>query len=124
MNLLAAPYWLPMHNLCICGREATGFAYDPRLAGVGTDPPMGACCLAHLNIISANKGRQPVATQLTDNENQAVMNASPAIGEYLESTGVTDMAQMSYEQWLDFLAFAFAATCDERAKLWADGVPV
>lgn len=60
---------------------------------------------------------------LTFNENQAVMNASPAIGAYLESTGVTDMAQMSYEQWLDFLAVVVGEWTDERAKLWADGVP-
>lgn len=111
-------------QLCICGRAVSGFAYDQRLAGVGTDPPMGACCLSHLKIIAKTKGRQPVPSQLTDNENQAILNASATIGEHLESTGVTDMVKMSYEQWLDFLAFAFAATCDERAKLWADGVPM
>jgi len=111
-------------NLCPCGREARGFAYDPRLAGVSTDPPIAACSLAHLKIIAKKKGK---IMPLTDTENQAVMNAAPIAGEYLEKLGKTDLALMSYEEWMDFIA----ATCDaflaERGKLFeaqSDGVPV
>lgn len=111
-------------NLCPCTRQATGFAYDPRLAGVSVDPPVGACSLAHVQIIAARKGK---VVPLTDTENLAVMNAAPIAGEHLEKLGKTDLALMSYEEWMDFIA----ATCDaflaERGKLFeaqSDGVPV
>ena len=107
---------------CPCGRTASGFGYQQ--PSVRNAPFIRACSPAHLHIIAQHKGN---VVALTDTENQAVMAASPAIGQYLEGTGVTDMAAMSYEQWMDFLAFAFEAVLDERARLWetqSGGVPV
>lgn len=98
--------------------------YDPRLAGVGLGPPIAACSFAHVEIIKARKGK---VVPLTDTENLAVMNAAPIAGDYLEKLGKTDLAEMSYEEWMDFIA----ATCDafltERGKLFetqSSGVPV
>jgi hypothetical protein len=111
-------------RLCPCGREAIGFAYDPRIAGVSDAPPIAACSFAHVEIIKARKGK---VVPLTDTENLAVMNAAPIAGEYLDKLGKTDLAEMSYEEWMDFIA----ATCDafltERGKLFeaqSGGVPV
>ena len=108
-------------NLCPCGRTASSFAYDPRLAGVGTGPPVGACSLAHLKIIAKRKGNMEMPVPLQQSEYEMIMQASPIIGEYLEAQGVTDMAQMGYEQWLDFLAFNFKTFHDINAGRWADG---
>lgn len=114
-----------MNKLCPCGREASGFAYDPRLAGVSADPPIASCSYAHLKIISQAKGR--VADMaLTDTENMAVMNAGPIIGEYLENMRVTDFREMSYEEYMDAIAKIFDACLEERGKLFeakSGGVP-
>lgn len=111
-------------NICPCGRSASGFAYDPRLAGVSTDPPVRACSIPHLNIIAKAKGK---IVPLTDTENKAVMATGDVAGQYLDKLGKTDLATMSYEEWMDFIA----ATCDAfltaREKLFeaqSDGVPV
>jgi archaellum component FlaD/FlaE len=56
-------------------------------------------------------------------EAKAIEAASPAIGEYLEQIGKTDLAVMTEEEWLGFLAHAYAATCDQVRELWKDAVP-
>lgn len=112
-----------MNKLCPCGREASGFAYDPRLAGVSADPPIASCSYAHLKIISKSKGQ---IVPLTDTENKAVMATGPIAGEYLDKLGKTDLAQMSYEEWCDFLAFTVDTFLAERGKLFeakSGGVP-
>ena len=58
---------------------------------------------------------------LTNAEYNSIMEASPEIGAHLESLGTTDMAAMSYEQWLDHLACAFEKICEKNAEKWADG---
>lgn len=62
---------------------------------------------------------------LTNDEYDSIMEASPAIGEHLESMGKTDMADMSEEQWLDFIAFAYAEICKHNQIKWTgpDGAP-
>lgn len=113
-----------MNNLCPCTRQASGFAYDPRLAGVSQGPPVAACCMAHLKIITQKKGQ---IMPLTDTENLAVMNAAPLAGEYLDALGKTDLALMSYEEWCDFIAAVFDSCLAERGKLFETqscGVPV
>lgn len=110
-------------KICPCGREASGFAYDPRLAGVSADPPIASCSYAHLKIISKSKGQ---IVPLTDTENKAVMATGPIAGEYLDKLGKTDLAQMSYEEWMDFIATTCDAFLAERAKLFeaqSGGVP-
>ena len=62
-------------------------------------------------------------TPLTEREGYAIMDASPKIGEYLESLGKTDMATMTEEEWLDFLAFAHSAICEAKAIRYGDEVP-
>lgn len=112
-----------MNKLCPCGREASGFAYDPRLAGVGTGPPIASCSYAHAHIIAKRKGQ---IVPLTDTENKAVMATGPIAGEYLDKLGKTDLALMSYEEWMDFVAHVCDSFLDERAKLFeaqSGGVP-
>lgn len=53
---------------------------------------------------------------LKNYEYQAVMKASPEIGEHLEAIGKTDMATMSEEEWLDFLAEVYRITCEKVSE--------
>lgn len=110
-----------MNKLCFCGRQASGFGYDPRLAGAGLGPTVSACSLPHLNIITNRKGNMHVPTPLTKDEYNSIMEASPEIGAHLESTGITDMAKMSIEQWYDHITFVYQAICERNAARWADG---
>lgn len=57
-------------------------------------------------------------------EAKAIEAASPAIGEYLEKIGKTDLALMTEEEWLGFLGHAYVATCEQVRAQWSDAVPV
>jgi hypothetical protein len=62
---------------------------------------------------------------LTHDEYNSIQESAQSIGEFLEATGKTDMAELSYEEWLDFIAFAYTEICDRNRAKWAkpDGVP-
>lgn len=62
-------------------------------------------------------------SHLMQDEYNSIMAASPEIGAWLETLGKTDMAQMSYEEWLDFLAFIYTRICAHNAERWANDVP-
>lgn len=111
--------------LCLCGRAPRGFGWsDPSHIDVKRYP---ACSLRCLDTLTKHRGTpaMSVATPapLTEKEGFAIMDASPAIGEYLEKLGKTDMATMTEEEWLDFLAFAHSAICEAKAVRYGDEVP-
>lgn len=56
--------------------------------------------------------------KITVNEAKAIEAASGAIGEYLEGIGKTDLAAMTEEEWLGFLAHAYGKTCEQVRALW------
>ncbi|MES2783577.1 MAG: DUF6511 domain-containing protein, partial [Pseudomonadota bacterium] len=64
---------------------------------------------------------------LTDTENKAVMATGDLAGQYLDKLGKTDLATMSYEEWMDFIADTCENFISERSRLFeaqSDGVPV
>lgn len=61
--------------------------------------------------------------QLNVDEKRAVNTASPAIGEWLDTLGKTDLAQMTEAEWLGFLTHVYASICAEVRKIWENEVP-
>lgn len=55
----------------------------------------------------------PTPEQMSCVEQEAINTASPAIGDYLENCGTTDLGQLSPEQWDGFLAHALKSIADE-----------
>lgn len=60
---------------------------------------------------------------LTTDEYECIMAASPVIGEHLETLGKSNMAEMTEIEWLDFIAFTYSAVCIETRKVWDNDVP-
>lgn len=54
-------------------------------------------------------------------EANAIMAASEAVGSHLEKLGKTDMATMTEEEWLDFLAAAYSAINSQVRERIASG---
>jgi len=69
--------------------------------------------MGHLDIISRRK--TTMAKELTIEEGRAIMAASERCGTFLEDIGTTDMATMTEEQWLDFLAHCYTTICESVA---------
>ena len=106
-------------NICVCGRAPRGFAF--RRPGDPYAEQHHACSMPCLNYLSRSKG-EPM--ELAPVEADAIMAASEAVGAHLEKLGKTDMATMTEEEWLDFLAAAYAAITGEvRARLASGDVP-
>ena len=62
---------------------------------------------------------------LTNDEYNSIMEASPAIGEHLDSLGKSDMSTMTYEEWLDFLSCVYERITERNRIRFSgpDGVP-
>lgn len=57
-------------------------------------------------------------------EADAIMAASESVGAHLEMLGKTDMATMTEEEWLDFLAATYSSiTAEVRDRLASGEVP-
>lgn len=101
-------------------REARGFAF--RIPGDPYATPSHACSMKCLNYLATSKGKPPM--DLAPVEADAIMAASEAVGAHLETLGKTDMATMTEEEWLDFLAAAYSAITGEvRERLATGEVP-
>ncbi|WP_310533160.1 DUF6511 domain-containing protein [Novosphingobium sp.] len=103
---------------CFCGRSPRGFYFiDPE----AHEPPAVPCCsMACLDTSFRMKG-QPM--RLNPTETKAVYNASPAVGEYLETMGKTDLADMTEAEWLGFLGHAFNCIAGEVSAIVKDECP-
>ncbi len=107
-------------SACICGRAPRGFAY--RRPGDPYAQYHPACSMLCLDFLVRSKGENPV--NLAPIEAEAIMAASEAIGTHLEKLGKTDMATMTAEEWLDFLAAAYSSIGDQvRERLASGEVP-
>lgn len=53
----------------------------------------------------------------TPNEIQALMGTSDMAGEYLESIGKTDLAALSYEEWMTLIEVIVTAYTDKLRVL-------
>lgn len=61
---------------------------------------------------------------LNMDEYEAVEAAGDEVGEFLEGIGKTDLATLTREEWLDFVAHAYECVCTRvRAKWEAGEVP-
>ncbi len=62
---------------------------------------------------------------MTNDEYDSIMAASPEIGAYLEKLGKSDLATLTEEEWLDFLAHAYSTICEYNRAKWQtpEGVP-
>lgn len=103
---------------CACGRYPRGFYFiDP---AAHEPEPVPCCSMACLDTAFRMKG-QPM--RLNPDEQKAVYNASAAVGEYLETLGKTDLADMTEAEWLGFLGHAFDTIAREVSKIVADQCP-
>ena len=60
---------------------------------------------------------------LNPDELEAANAASERVGEYLEQIGKTDLASMTPDEWVGFIAHTYASVCDEVRNIWARDVP-
>lgn len=60
---------------------------------------------------------------LNVDEKRAVSTASEEVGAYLESIGKTDLATMTEDEWLGFVAHAYGTVAEEVRKIWENEVP-
>lgn len=60
---------------------------------------------------------------LNVDEKRAVSAASEEVGSYLEQIGKTDLATMTEEEWLGFVAHAYGSVSAEVRKIWENEVP-
>ena len=112
LALRGMPSPMRREGLCFCGRTLRGFAWWKR----GRE--MVPCCsMACLNIITKRNGDM----SLNVDEYEAVQAASDKVGEFLENIGKTDLAAMTREEWLDFLAHAYDCICTEARAKWDAG---
>ena len=109
-------------SACPCGRKPRGFAWHKY--GQETIPACSMQCLSNL-VRDKNKGltMAEITKTLDAQEFAGIIAASKTCGGILESMGKTDLAQMTQEEWLDFLAGAYAAICAQVAQAWTDEVP-
>lgn len=107
---------------CPCGRSPRGFAWHDLLTSSGMRRPPIYCCSMECLHIAARDKEEPMPP-LNALEIGAAAKASPAAGEYLDRIGKSDLAAMTEEEWLGFLAHAYAAVADEVRAVWAEEVP-
>lgn len=99
-----------MSGLCdVCHREARGFGFNKGRAN------WKACSMEHLKIL-ATRWRKNIMIDPTPNEITATLEGGNAGGEYLTSIGITDMAQLTAEQWQQFLLCITGGYCDKMAE--------
>lgn len=60
---------------------------------------------------------------LNVDEKKAINTASPAVGEYLERIGKTDLATMTEAEWIGFIGHAYQCVCKEVHAIWEREVP-
>lgn len=104
-----------MSIACFCGRQPRGFALHDFTRDTFDKRDAVFCCSMDCLDIAA---RRDGIMDLSVDEKRAIETASPAIGEYLEGIGKTDLAQMSEGEWLGFLHHAYTHSCAEVRKLW------
>jgi hypothetical protein len=107
---------------CICSRAARGFAFTRvDIPAFDRPPTQHACSMTCLNIIAARQGVAPMPAELNRIENEAVIAASPAAGEYLEAIGETDLSRLTPEQWTGFIGHVFKTVAGEVQRLFDEG---
>ena len=107
---------------CICSRAARGFAFTRvDLPAFDRPPTQHACSMTCLNIIAERKGQMPEPAALNTVENEAVIAASAAAGEYLEAIGKTDLSLMTEAEWHGFIGHTFKSVAGEVQRLFDEG---
>lgn len=105
---------------CFCGRSPRGFAWhDLKTPPMDRKPPVLCCSMKHMEIAAKRKGNM----ELNVDEKRAVRAASAEVGEYLEHIGKTDLAAMTEEEWLGFIAHTYYNVCLKVGAIWEEEVP-
>ena len=94
----------------VCFRFERGFAFVPRLAGERGDT-VYFCSMEHLKLWRTKH------MDWTKKEDQMLLAAGKAGGEYLESINTTDLAKLKKDQWLAFLRSVVGQMAQERASV-------
>jgi hypothetical protein len=106
---------------CICSRAARGFGFTRvDIPAFDRPPSQHACSMTCLDIIAQRKGA-PMPADLNKIENEAVIAASPAAGEYLEAIGETDLSRLTPEQWQGFIGHVWKCCAGEMQRLFDEG---
>lgn len=95
----------------VCPREARGFGYNPKLAGVNGKAGR-TCSMKCLHIMKEKKGM----IDATPNETEAVMYGGQMGGEYLDELGKTNLAALSADEWKQFLFCIIGGYCEKIAS--------
>jgi len=61
--------------------------------------------------------------ELNVDEKRAVLDASAEVGEYLDRIGKTDLAQMTEDEWLGFIAHTYYNVCLKVRAIWEKDCP-
>lgn len=105
-------------RLCACCkiRESRGLGWFDVKLPIGNRVYHWACSPRCQEVIMNRNGQdQP----LTEQERAAVDHAGQEAGAYLEALGKTDLAQMEFDEWMEFIqgvCLSFADYVRERAQ--------
>ena len=94
----------------VCFRCERGFTFVPRVAGE-RGKPVYFCSMEHLKLWRTKH------MDWTKKEDQMLLAAGKAGGEYLESINTTDLAKLNKDQWLAFLRSVVGQMAQERASV-------
>lgn len=101
----------------VCRRDRSGLGfYDPGQGPFISKAVQHACSMACLDIIH-HYWRTGEVLNPTHYEKEALATAGDKAGEYLESIGKTDLAQLTREEWATFLNTVFGTATDELRRL-------
>lgn len=105
----------------------TCFICKRRHSNLGVAPheraPIKWFCDAHLGNVNLQKAYHMPKRQLDDYEQQALEDGGNAGGEYLDSIGKTDLAELDEEEWRTFLGKVLQGYAEGMREIVAREVP-
>lgn len=101
----------PRGICAVCARPERGFGFDPRLAKRQGKARWFCSRKCQVRFYGARD-----MVDWTKEEDEMLLEAGKAGGEYLTELGITDMARLSKPQWIMFLRCIFG----RHAEVWPD----
>jgi hypothetical protein len=104
--------WEPHAAMCaVCRRSYRGLGwFNPKIPG---SPVLRACSPECVNIIERRQGM----IDPTQHELEAMIEASQAAGEFIESIGITDLAEWSGDDWTRLIEAVVTTYTDKLREL-------
>lgn len=102
-------------------RTARGFGwFNPHLP-IGERTVINVCSIPCQGIIMKHRGKPPVLTQ---DEVDAIVKAAEGAGQHLDALGKTDLAAMTWEEWMTFIEQVCIGYAEEiKARLYSEDIP-